>query len=248
MLAAVAALSCAVVAPSYAMEQQPSMSMYGSVGVAGKFFTTPEFTLGSEALKIQGVDSKDVYGDLYKPEYKIGYAGSIAVGMPMSSVRIEAEGNYFKATVDDSTNKNAEKVRIGTKAGITSDNVTLKNDGFTHIAGLLNVYYDAIGMFDAMDNSIVPYVGVGAGMARVTFNEIATNALAYQAKAGVSVSLSNEMRVYAGYKYFGVKDLEFVEVKTTAGAGTVAEAETVTIKTPYSMHGPEVGVMMTFSF
>ena len=248
LLVGIALLSCVAIAPTYSQAiEKSSVGMYGSVGGTGQFAIKPEFKVGTTGYKIQGTTDGTTYTDGYKPDYKLGYFGSISVGMPMSSLRLEVEGNYATIKVDDNgTNAKDSKFRITDSSNKSLD---FENSGFSHWAGLFNVYYDAVGLFGT-DNSIVPYIGAGAGLARIKFNDISRNAMAYQGKIGVTVGLSNEARFYAGYKYFAVTDGDKGFESVTGGTNP-QNSPTVTkydITAPYSSHGAEAGIMMNFSY
>ncbi|MEQ1616880.1 MAG: outer membrane beta-barrel protein [Terricaulis sp.] len=69
---------------------------------------------------------------------------------------------------------------------------------------MLNGFYD----FNR-GGSIQPYVGIGAGYAKVAIGEADDGNWAWQALAGVAIPLSERMSVDVGYRYFNVDDLDY---------------------------------------
>lgn len=202
----------------------------------------------------------------YKPKYVTSYkSGSIAAGLKMEdNIGVELEVLYSQLDVDGAGYKdtaggadapnNAEKFGVGgllskdnTKA---SNNYIGENKGYTTIAGMVNAYYNV----DLGNENIpvTPYVGVGVGVARVNFAGADHWKPAYQAKAGVSYAVTSDIKVYGGYRYFGLYGNEFEKVTLTktnaSGADPVTETKTVTLQQDgmVGMHGVEAGVMFNF--
>ncbi len=218
-------------------------NMYASILGGAHFPVASDFK--TDSGKIYGYDAKT--GNInsaegYKPHYKLSYLGGAAIGMSMSPLRMELEGHYSNAKVDDSDSHKHDN-----EFAIVDVNNTYKYkwDELTNMVGMLNVYYDLVGVLGD-ENSIIPYVGGGAGISHMKFHEITRNALSYQAKAGVSIGLSDEARVFVGYKYFGTMegDKGFEAVAATSGG----DAGKHNIKVPYSSHTIEAGVMVTFAY
>lgn len=204
-------------------------------------------------------------GTTYKPKYKSSLlAGGIAAGYTMEGIRAEFEVFYSNLGVDGSDYKasaggadapdNAKE--FGKKTGWTgltdATNATGINDGFKNIVGMVNAYYD----IDLGSESIpvVPYVGAGVGVSRTTFVGNSHYKLAYQAKAGVSYAVTPEIKVYGGYRYFGMYGTEFkdsiLKYKATAEATTTSEDKVVLqqdgLYGTLGVHGIEAGVMFHF--
>lgn len=76
--------------------------------------------------------------------------------------------------------------------------VQYQNKGINYLAGMLNIYYD----FD-LTQTIKPYIGAGAGLAKLTF-KARPNTIAYatalQGKIGLSFALGNNITPYLGYR------------------------------------------------
>ncbi|MBQ4874672.1 MAG: P44/Msp2 family outer membrane protein [Rickettsiaceae bacterium H1] len=251
LLIGVAALSCLVaINPSHSMNMaNTGGSMYASLGGNAQFVIEPEFKVATAGYNIQGTTDGTNYTDGYKPKYKLGYIGSLSVGMPFSALRVELEGQYASVKVaDEGDNQHAGKFRVVDSSNKTSKYVDFTNDGFSHWGGMANVYYDMVGAL-TQDNFIIPYVGGGAGISHITFNGVSRNTLMYQAKGGVTVRMFDEARLFLGYKYLAVMDgdkgFEGVTDGTATGSPTVTKFD---IKAPYSIHGPEVGVLVNFSY
>lgn len=258
----------------------------------GEFFTNMMSLTGKEAAtgvtsaksgKFQGkkssteVTTANDYGSSqYTPSF-IG--GGVELGYKMDDIRVGVEGLYSQInTVGEAWAKYAELVRNlegGDKtAGTAADaehglsvfdaNTTAFKvtpaDKLTAIAGLLNAYYD-IDLGN--DIPVVPYIGVGAGVAYVSNpileakagNTKNTFGVAYQVKAGVSYAVTTDIKLYAGARYFGVYGAEFKGVEPdqaiTAGAlsgqGKARIASTTAdVKRNHDVYGIEAGVMFSF--
>jgi opacity protein-like surface antigen len=94
--------------------------------------------------------------------------------------------------------------------GITKAAGVFKNNGFSFMAAMLNAYYDFV-----MSDVMMPYFGIGAGIASVTLDsnqEVSTYPFAGQLKAGVNFNLSKisgtSILPYVGYRllYFMEKE------------------------------------------
>ncbi|VVC35272.1 Outer membrane protein/outer membrane enzyme PagP, beta-barrel,Surface antigen msp4 [Cinara cedri] len=201
-------------------------------------------------------------GTTYKPKYKSSLlAGGIAAGYTMEGIRAEFEVFYSNLGVDGSDYKasaggadapdNAKK--FGKKTGLTeadTANATGINDGFKSIVAMVNAYYDV----DLSEIPVTPYVGAGVGVSRTTFVGNSHYKLAYQAKAGVSYAVTPEIKVYGGYRYFGMYGAEFkdsVMKHTTAATPPVVTEEKVVLQQDglygtLGVHGIEAGVMFHF--
>ncbi len=132
----------------------------------------------------------------------------------------------------------------------------MKNEGFRNIAGMVNAYYD----IESEDMPVVPYIGIGGGLTQIKFLGKERYAFAYQAKAGVSYAVTPEVKLFAGYRYFGVFGDKLKEVKPTApitvaaaaAAGAAGahparvESTTATIENKFGVHGLEAGVIFNF--
>jgi len=245
-------------------------SYYVRLQYNGDFFNVmseKELKLGSgnsaaSLFSIDKVGAKTVAS--YKPKYKSSlFAGGIAAGYTMEGIRAEFEVFYSNLGVDGSDYKasaggadapdNAKA--FGKKTGLTgltdATNATGTNDGFKNIVAMVNAYYDAdLGI----DIPVTPYVGAGVGVSRTTFVGNSHYKLAYQAKAGVSYAVTPEIKVYGGYRYFGMYGTEFkdsiLKYKATAEATTTSEDKVVLqqdgLYGTLGVHGIEAGVMFHF--
>ncbi|WP_395463327.1 P44/Msp2 family outer membrane protein [Wolbachia endosymbiont of Cantharis cryptica] len=156
-------------------------------------------------------------------------AGSGAFGCRMDGVRVEFEGGYSqldKNTVTDAifTPSVADKLSV--------------------ISGLVNVHYDV----QIADMSVIPYVGVGVGVAyisnpakeKIVADQKHGFGFAYQAKAGVSYPLTTGIDLVAGGRYFGAYGAKFD--KKDANNAVTKDA----YKVLYSTVGVEAGVAFNF--
>lgn len=137
-----------------------------------------------------------------------GLLGTAAIGMKRGMMRYELEGVRSEADVKAHT-VNGVSAGGGGKTELT--------------AAMANVYVD-LGQYGGFK----PYVGGGAGYARVGFKGYDTpgtgeflddndDVLAYQGMAGVSYDLNPCWALTAEYRYIGTND---AEVTTTAGTNT----------------------------
>lgn len=257
----------------------------------GEFFTNMMGLTGKEtaanatsanAGKFQGKKSSsdatanDYGSSQYTPSF-IG--GGVEFGYKMDDIRVGIEGLYSQVNVvNEAWAKYAELVRNlegGDKTASTTadqDNglsafdpkttafKVTSADNLKAIAGLLNAYYDIdLGS----DIPVVPYIGIGAGVAYVS-NPITdakagdtknTFGVAYQVKAGVSYALIPEIKLYAGARYFGVYGAEFkgVSPDQVIAAGSVVSSgkariasDKADVKRNHDVYGVEAGVMFNF--
>ncbi|WP_438456315.1 P44/Msp2 family outer membrane protein [Wolbachia endosymbiont of Kerria lacca] len=151
-------------------------------------------------------------------------AGGGAFGYKMDDIRVDVEGLYSQLSKDADV--------VDTSPAVV--------ESLTAFSGLVNVYYDIA----IEDMPITPYVGVGVGAAYVS-NPLVTEVtgdkksgfgFAYQAKAGVSYDVTQEIKLYAGARYFGSYGANF---------GKTAKDDGV-IKVLYSTVGAEAGVAFNF--
>lgn len=101
-------------------------------------------------------------------------------------------------------------------------------DRLSSLAVMGNVYYDILV------SRFIPYIGVGAGMARVKaeYDNIGTDkdwVFAYQFMAGLSYAIVPNLRVRLGYKFFGTRHAKFD-----------------TFETGNTSHNIELGLLGTF--
>jgi opacity protein-like surface antigen len=272
-LAALLSLSNSAFSDSFPVgaEEAEDTSYYVRLQYNGEFFNMmsgKDLKLGSAASPAalfgysKGDNSSVASG--YKPNYKTSFfAGGVAAGYTMEGIRVELEGLYSQLDVDvdgykkDNTAITADNVKKFGENGLTSgDNTPAsnhyigENKGFTTMAAMINAYYDV----DLGNEGIpvVPYVGAGIGYAKTTFAGADHYKPAYQAKAGVSYAVTPEIKVYGGYRYFGLYGKEFEKVKLTrtnvADANPKTETKDVTLQQEgmFGVHGIEAGVMFNF--
>lgn len=192
----------------------------------------------------------------YKPNYKASFfAGSAAAGYMMEGIRVELEGLYSQLDIDGTDYKNdgrqdtPDNARVFGKAttlsGADASNAIGKNEGFKTIAAMVNAYYDV----DLGNESIpaVPYVGAGVGVARVNFAGADHWKPAYQAKAGVSYAVTSDstIKVYGGYRYFGLYGNEFKDAILRHSSTTEVKVN-LQQDCMFGVHGLEAGVMFNF--
>ena len=135
-------------------------------------------------------------GTVASLDFDTGFNLSGAIGYQTGNWRVEAEGVYFRSDVDNFNGPGS-----------------IPLNGDTRIVGLM---FNALYEFDL--GGIRPYIGAGVGAARARISSISpvggipidvdalTTLFAYQAKAGVSIALTDQIDLFAGYRYFGSLD------------------------------------------
>lgn len=154
----------------------------------------------------------------YKPEYDFNpIGGGLAVGYSFSGMRVELEGiisdkfesedKVFYVDADIPTELATADNNL---EGLTKAPAEFKNNGFSYMAGMLNAYYDF-----AISDVIMPYIGIGGGIADVKFKsnqDVDIYPLAVQFKVGANFN----MREISGTKimpYIGYRALYFTDTE-----------------------------------
>lgn len=138
-----------------------------------------------------------------------------------NGLRTEFEGAYRKNSVDD-------------LSGVLNGTGRVKAKSL-----MANLIYD----FN-LNSRFMPYIGAGAGMARVDFDGVRPvggvriddedDVFAYQGIAGVSYWLSDALELALEYRYFATQD---PDLRTAAG---------VNVESEYSNHGALFGLRWNF--
>lgn len=127
----------------------------------------------------------------------IGYASQVGW-------RVELEGGYRKNELDD-----IELSGIGPTA-----NTDLDGDASV-ISGMFNVYFDFDPSLYGVGNwPIIPFVGIGAGVVEVEFDDGTGSdeedlAFAYQIMAGLSVPVGDNITLSASYAFLDSSELDY---------------------------------------
>jgi len=143
-------------------------------------------------------DDLDFQAAKLDASYKHGYAAGAALGYDFGAWRLEVDGSY--------RHNNIETLEL---AGFE-----LAEDGSVEIEALiLNGYYDWEN-----SSSATPYLGVGAGWARVSLDGVKAfniplvddddSVWAAQAAAGLRFDLTRNLALDLGYRYLMTDDLE----------------------------------------
>mgnify|MGYP003393474879 CR=1 FL=1 len=104
------------------------------------------------------------------------------------------------------------------------------NDNVIASSLMLNGFYD----FNR-GGAVQPYVGIGAGYAKVQIGEADDSNWAWQALAGVAIPLSERMSLDVGYRYFNVDDLDYPGV---SDADYQHEAATIGLRYQFAAAAP----------
>lgn len=175
-------------------------------------------------------------------------SGKVDVNIIQAGVKVDTE------KCDEVASADVNKVTIDFMAAFK-----MRNEGFNNLAGIINVYRD----FYKEEIQLTPYVGIGAGVAKVKFLGKTRYALAYQAKFGVNYPLTTQIQAFAGLRYFGVLCNQFKNVVPTIkiSAGEVytpakggdevdetkrVESTTATIINRFGIYGLEFGLVYNF--
>lgn len=187
----------------------------------------------SDDLSQAVVKSSDGKSD-YQLNYKIGHLGGIEIGYARpEGLRIGLEGVGFKSKSKTDSNENQFRFKAS-----DAKYVSYNTDGVSGMAAFVNAYYD----LEDPTMLVSPYVGVGAGMARMTFLGQKANRLAYQVKFGLSLAVSETIKGYFGYRYLGTTEGDGFKGVTKGNANGITDYTSATIKIPYNSHGVEVGL------
>jgi opacity protein-like surface antigen len=154
-------------------------------------------------------DAQDFIGkSTFSPDY--GLMG--AVGYRMGNIRLEGEYNYFKNNFSGST---------FFKDGTTEPLGPAQSSPGAYVDGralMFNAYYD----IPIKGSALKPYIGAGvgvyeahivnlspAGFGGFVANATSSDRFAFQLRTGLSYSLSRELDVFLGYRYFQGKQFEY---------------------------------------
>jgi opacity protein-like surface antigen len=142
-------------------------------------------------------------------DYHTGYFIKLAPGYNFGSFRLEGELTYLTADIGNIT----ESLTGGETPVYESTDV--RGSDTTTTSFLLNGYYDFL-----KGNTIQPYITAGIGYARTKTHVMvlhdADSVFAYQAGAGISYNVNENVIVDFGYRYYGTSDIEF-DVTDLAG-------------------------------
>ena len=140
---------------------------------------------------------------------KRGTQASIALGTRVCDFRFELEGAWMRSKYKDLNMNHGENDLFS----------PLLTGSTTVMAGLGNVYYD----INFLGDCLVPYVGVGAGVARVKNHiefelmegqdtgNMANTAFAYHGTVGVSLRLTESVSATLDYRYFATAKVKALD-------------------------------------
>ncbi len=172
----------------------------------------------SGALGANWATDSDVSGASGDVDFDLGWVGAVAVGYGFGNgLRLEGELSRRQNDADDFT-------------------------GEGKVAGFMaNLLYD----FD-VSPKFVPYVGLGAGLAIVEFENVSPlpaadstddseTVFAWQAIAGVAIPIRDQLDLTFDYRYFDVPD---VDLRSDAGTD---------VDTEYASHSVMIGLRYRFA-
>ncbi|MXO75608.1 OmpA family protein [Altererythrobacter aerius] len=149
-------------------------------------------------------------------DHKKGFDFGGVVGYDFGFLRLEAEGSYREADID--------QLNVGTAGVITSGNriargVTANADGDSSV---LSFMINALADFGP-DDGLQGFVGGGAGVARTKFDGVSIDrsgpdwlddsdsGFAWQILAGVRAPLTDNIDVGLKYRFFNTAELDMVD-------------------------------------
>ena len=208
-LAIVVALSSTVLAT-------PALARDGAWSVGGDFGAMIVEDIGFDfgrAARIPGGNSN------VEIDHRYGYDGALFAGYDLGAFRLEAEVAYKRARLDElETAIRLPGVGGGPQGGAVAQGVFDAGGGnTTALSFMIN------GMLDfGDDDGVSGFVGGGAGVARVSFNNLrrfnnqgaflddSDTRFAWQIVAGVRQAISDNMDVTVRYRFFNVDDVRTV--------------------------------------
>lgn len=214
----------------------PYVSLFGGAS----WLTDSEFGFREDDDFFENDELDDVVGET---NFDTGWVAGAAVGYTADifgfQPRLELEGAYRRHDVDEfGFDFDGDDILADDEFG--------GGDGNLEVAsGLVNAWFD-VPVF-----GFRPYVGGGAGIAKVWANDISGNdtrlagesfddsdtAFAWQVGAGVGYDLTEDLTAFVDYRYFNVKDLSF---------GGEGDFEDDDLDVEYNTHNAMAGLRFTF--
>lgn len=261
---------------------------FSNIGTVGKVELNPNYT-GSFAEGKKVYSSYGMSGDAkegaaatkdyyiwpikeYEGLYNIFKGGGAAIGFYTGgNFRLELEGalggaktqgqNTLKETSKENPRYFAQSNEISYFYSLGKLNsgawaVQHQNKGFNYAAGTLNIYYDF-----ALNDIIQPYVGAGAGLAKLTFQSLSDN-ITYpaviQGKLGATFITGMAFTPYVSYKLLYLFPKETELRSHIWGSGKQDDdsfpmeaefwkesASTIKMSPNYLVHNLEIGLMIS---
>lgn len=194
----------------------------------------------------------DLRGDI---TFNVGGGAGIAAGRVWNDFRIEGEGLWLKAGLDDVEVSRHMGSPVTSEQEARLERVLDVSGNMSVWTGMVNVHYDV-----PTGKALRPYVGAGAGTAHAFMNkkasigntlrdgttvEFATDdkdedrwGFCWQARAGVGFSLSESLTVQLGYRFVHLPSLKFHLFEDLVENPTI-----VTIK---PLHAVDLGLRLNF--
>jgi len=194
---------------------------------------------GLFSLQDSDLEFEDDVGnfEIGKVKYKNGFAFSTAIGKSFNSgFDLELEYSYKQAKLDKFSGNSIKYL------GVPIQFFDREFDSSIKINSLMT---NAIYNF-RNSSTITPYVGGGVGMAWFDVEEISDTKFAYQALAGVALSVSKNTSITAGYRYFASGDITGDETITVVDGIDVIGSSNGEISVPITSHNFELGLKYSF--
>lgn len=152
------------------------------------------FLLEDSTIKIKNSVSDFEVGEF---QSKAGFGLSTAIGASFNSFDLELEYSYKQAELDRFSGK---------EVNLNGLRVQLPDADLDSTIKINSLMTNAIYNF-RNTSAITPYVGAGIGAAWIDIEDFSDTKFAYQALAGVALSVSKNTSLTAGYRYFASKDV-----------------------------------------
>ena len=176
---------------------------------------------GAMIVEDQSIDVNGVNDDA-QADYDTGFDFGAAVGYDFGAFRVEAEGSYRAANVDE-VSAGGQGLQIDPVGQPGGRNGRLTNQTAPALWEINALSFMLNGMFDfGSDDGIQAFAGGGIGVARVDMNaqfdergpgayDDSDTGLAWQLLAGLRVPLSDSLDIGLKYRYFNMPDIGIVD-------------------------------------
>lgn len=149
-------------------------------------------------------------------EYDLGYLGGLSFGYDFGMLRPELEISFRTDDVDKQSDEDFEPLLTPASEG--------KGDSTETLTGMFNLWVDFL---DPSTTALRPYVGGGAGMAKVEIKDATylgdplgdqdDEVFVYQFGAGVGYALSEQVELSLDYRYLKSDDVTYDFDPSTPG-------------------------------
>ena len=168
-------------------------------------------------------------------EYETGFGASGVLGYDLGAVRVEGEVAWRRTDIEKIEVKDATgSLRaIYDVTGVTEPELPTRTK---ILSGMVNGWLDL-----DLASPVQPFIGGGAGVARVSSDNSSDTVFAWQVGAGVGYPISPTVTLQAGYRYFKTAEGTFKADTTQEGLRFRTSG-----KTSIDAHLFDIGVRVRF--